>query len=237
MPRPQALLITHGENPPQDFVSQHLRELGYATQWIRPRDGHPLPDFDASDPAAHYALVVVYGGPQLLSAAADYPYLEQETAWVRDWVEAGGRLLGICLGAQLLARAFGGEVRPHAQGQVEVGFYEVEPSGVCSHFMTVPKQVYQWHREGYSLPSGAERLATSAVFPEQAFCLGARALGLQFHPEVTQKMMRRWVRNAAESWDAEPGAQHRNTHLGRYPQYQPSVHRWVSQLLARMLEA
>ena len=65
----------------------------------------------------------------------------------------------------------------------------------------------------------------------------ARALGLQFHPEVTQKMMRRWVRNAAESWDAEPGAQHRNTHLGRYPQYQPSVHRWVSQLLARMLEA
>src|SRR6266550_4274189 len=107
--------------------------------------------------------------------------------------------LGICLGAQLLVRQLGGRVYFHPEGKVEVGYYPIRPTDlgrtVCGYW---PDHVYQWHREGFDLPSGAALVAEGELFPVQAFRHGACAYAIQFHPEVTHAMMCRWTTRGHE---------------------------------------
>ena len=155
-------------------------------------------------PDGRYDLVVVYGGPQ--SANDDAPYLRAERVWIRRWVEGGGLFLGLCLGAQLLARALGARVQPHPEGGHEVGYRRIYPTVAGAGMFPPELVVYQWHKEGFEIPAGAVRLACGDDFANQAFRYGERAYGLQFHPEVD--------RQAVHSW-AEPG-EHLRTDLGAH---------------------
>ena len=112
--RGRALLVKHSSSR-DDRIKRQLVERGVHITWACPVDGDPLPPCDG-----RYDLVVVYGGPQ--SANDDAPYLCAEREWIRRWVSGGGLFLGLCLGAQLLARALGARVRPHPEGGHEVGY-------------------------------------------------------------------------------------------------------------------
>jgi GMP synthase (glutamine-hydrolysing) len=103
----------------------------------------------------------------------------------------------------------GAAVKPDPHGRVEVGYYPIEPTPEGEALIHWPRMVYQWHRDGFELPSGATRLAgADGPFPEQAFLAGSSAFGLQFHPELTFAMTYRWTVKGAERLK-QPGAQTR----------------------------
>ena len=230
----RALLLSHSPATPQDYISTILGTMGFVREWRCLPKGHILPD-----PDPHlYDLAVVYGGPQLLSdLKPGEEFLFDEISWTSRFVEAGGTYLGLCLGGQILAKAFGAEVKSHEKGHREIGFYPIHAtqSGQIKANLPETMMVYHWHRDGFDLPAGSELLATGDIFPHQAFALGDRSLALQFHPEITDGMITQWSERAPADADQAPGAQHRTTHLDNYVQYQQQVRTWVKSQIDTLL--
>jgi GMP synthase (glutamine-hydrolysing) len=125
------------------------------------------------------------------------PLLRAERHLLSRAVEEGIPVFGICLGAQLLARALGGDVR--AAGQPEIGWLEIVPTEEAAddpifRHLEAPTGVYQWHYDVFEPPPGARRLARSELAPNQAFRVdGAEAWGIQFHPEATPDLWELWI--------------------------------------------
>ena len=149
------------------------------------------PQVDAAD------LVIVLGGPIGAYDDALYPCLSDEIALIRRRLAARRPLLGICLGAQLMARALGAEVRPMPHGRKEIGFAPVSlsPSGVDSALAPLAdgQPVLHWHGDQFEIPAGASSLATTALCPNQAFEIGGAALALQFHLEADPARLEQWL--------------------------------------------
>ena len=147
------LIIVHQEHSSPGRVGQVLAKHGYPLDIRRPRFGDPLPEtMDA------HAGAVIFGGPQSANDTDDF--LKAETDWIGVPLREKKPFLGICLGAQMMARHLGARVYPHPQGHAEVGYYPIRPTAagreVCPEW---PDHVYQWHREGFDLPAGGELLA------------------------------------------------------------------------------
>lgn len=221
----RALIIRHMKVMRNDRVSGQLKAAGFSLDYRCPAEGEALPEFDEG-----HALAVVYGGVQ---SANDDGYIREEIAWIRDWVLAGRPYLGLCLGGQLLARALGAPVAGHRAGRHEIGFVEISPAG-DDGFLTAPLRVYQWHKEGFEIPDGAELLATGEVFPNQAFRFGSAAYGLQFHPEVTPEIMHGWMKEAAAMLDA-PGASSPEQQIEDAAAYSTGMGRWLKNFLSGWL--
>jgi len=145
-----------------------------------------LPDIAA------YDGLIFLGAP--MSVNDDLPYLAREMEWIRRAVAQGRPVLGICLGAQLIARAMGATVRPNAAK--EIGWYDLRFTDAAARdplFQGLSLEtVFHWHGETFDLPPGAELLASSDLCRNQAFRLGDRVYGLQFHLEVTPDMIADW---------------------------------------------
>ncbi len=131
-----------------------------------------------------FDLVVVMGGPMSVHDEGLYPWLAEEKRFIRRAVEAGVRVLGVCLGAQLTANALGAAVYPAPHR--EIGWFPVTGREVSGCF-AFPHQfmTFHWHGETFDLPPGAELLASTEACPHQAFEIGGQVLGLQFHLEVS----------------------------------------------------
>lgn len=133
--------------------------------------------------------IVILGGPMSVHDEAAYPWLGAEKAFIRAAVAAGQPVLGICLGAQLLAEALGGQVL--AGAELEIGWFPVQLNAAARNFLPpapVEITVLHWHGETFSLPPGAELLGSSAACDNQGFRLG-RGVGVQFHPEVNAELL------------------------------------------------
>lgn len=139
-------------------------------------------------------LLVVLGGPIGVYEEEAYPFLVDEVAALGHRLRAGRPTLGICLGAQLMAKALGARVYPGEHK--EIGFSELTLStdGMKSplkHLAGSP--VLHWHGDTFDLPEGAKRLASTALYPNQAFSVGTNVLALQFHPESEAARFERWL--------------------------------------------
>ena len=143
------------------------------------------------------AGVVSMGGPQSVYEPATYPWIKQELAFLSQAVAAWRPILGVCLGAQMLAAALGAKVTKNPQK--EIGWYPLmRESGAAGDPMFElfgqTETVFQWHGDTFTLPNGAVRLASSPLCQEQAFRYGDNVYGLQFHVEVTEAIIRAWMR-------------------------------------------
>ena len=162
------------------------------------------------------------------------PYIRAELDWIEMAIASDKPYLGICLGAQMLARVLGAKVAPHPEALREIGYTPIQPTIAAQNSFERPMQVYQWHKEGFELPSDAVLLAAGEVFPHQAFRYGDRAYGLQFHPEITETLIELWISRAGEQLSF-PGAQPREEQLQKHAHFGTTVEDWLQNFLSRWL--
>ncbi len=226
--RRKALIILHQAHSTPGRVGRLLQHAGFELDIRRPSLGDELPaTLDAHDGA------VVFGGP--MSANDSDIWLRREIDWLGVPLGEDKPFLGLCLGAQMLARHLGARVFSHPDWRGEAGYYAIRPTAAADLLCPArfPRHVYQWHFDGFELPRGATVLARGeGDFPIQAFRYGTRAIALQFHPEVTYQMMCRWT---TRGWErlARPGARPPHEHLEGWRQYDHAVARWIEAFVPR----
>ncbi len=145
-----------------------------------------------------YDLLIIMGGPMGIQDEQEYPWLKQEKQFIKDAVGSGKPVIGICLGAQLLAECLGAAVRKNRFK--EIGFFDVSltPIGwnspIFSH-LPATFQAFHWHGDTFEIPGNAYHIASSEACPNQAFAYDDRVVGLQFHVESTRESVEALVRN------------------------------------------
>jgi GMP synthase (glutamine-hydrolysing) len=180
------LAIVHGPNVGAGVFADAVRQRSdRLVEWI--------PSSSAAAPRADAALV--FGGAMHVDQEAEHPWLRAELDVLRRLLDERIPVLGVCLGAQLLAQAVGARVGPASAP--EIGWLPVELTAEArddSLFASVPKRfdAFQWHHYAFEVPQGATELARSAVC-SQAFRLDGNAWGVQFHPEVTREQVQSWL--------------------------------------------
>lgn len=223
-----AILIQHGDERPDNRVAVHLRSRGYHVRVCRPDRGDALPD--AHEPVA---AAVVYGGLYNAYDVELHPFLRDEYAFIGRCIDADVPLLGICLGAQMIAWHLGAHVGPPEHGMHEFGYYEIVPTGQAGDFLAGPLHVTQSHWHGFDLPAGATRLASSASFPNQAFRVGDSIYGLQFHPEMTPEGFRAMQQGSAGRYGL-PGVQPVEEQTRLMHEHDAAQAAWFNGFLARL---
>lgn len=174
-------------------IAPALEERGFKITY------HDAGVSDPGDPSLREAmLLIVLGGP--MSVNDSHPYLKTEIEAIQFRLEAARPTLGICLGAQLIAKALGARVYPAPRPEIGWSTISLSRAGNSSPlrtFQNIP--VFHWHNEIFDLPPGGIGLASTRTCPNQAFAIARRALGLQFHPEVTAPGLEEWsANNSAE---------------------------------------
>jgi len=169
-----------------------LRHAGFRIRYVNfGRDPDAQPTIEG------YQGLIVLGGPMNVGEDDRYPHLRTEQALIRNAIEEGVPVLGICLGAQLIAATLGATIRPAAE--TEIGWYDVCPTEAAQQdpvlgHLGATERLFQWHGDTFELPDGAVHLAAGDAVPNQAFRWGDNVYGFQFHLEVDQPMIERWLK-------------------------------------------
>jgi GMP synthase (glutamine-hydrolysing) len=221
------LIIMHRLESEPGAIGQYLKAKRIPLDIRRPRFGDTLPRAMGG-----YAGAIIFGGP--MSANDPDDYIKQEIDWIGIPLSEGKPILGICLGAQMLAKYLGASVHSHHAGRVEAGYEPIAARDEAQMFGPWPSHVYQWHGEGFTLPHGAVSLAEGAVFQNQAFHFGHWAFGFQFHPEITLAMIHRWIAYKA-AWLSQPGAQSPARHVRAHALHGAIMRAWIAQFLEKWL--
>jgi GMP synthase-like glutamine amidotransferase len=175
------------EGPGLIALEAKSRGLSLDVRRLDRGDSIPNPD--------HLAGLVVMGGPMGVYETGKYPFLSEECRLIAELARRNRPVLGVCLGAQLLASALGANVYPGQQAEVGFGSVELTPEGKQDPLFesiegSVP--VFHWHGDTFDLPNGAVLLASSKEYPHQAFRFGSCAYGLQFHIEADSETWSNW---------------------------------------------
>lgn len=180
------------------------RGAGHGLSGTRLYGGESLPD------PADLDLLLVMGGPMSVGDHRQYPWLADEQVFIAGCLEAGKAVLGICLGAQLLAAVLGARV--YANPHREIGWFpvdRVDAAGQPDWLGSLPDRftAFHWHGDTFDLPRGATRLFRSAACEEQGFAYGERVIGLQFHLETTPQSAAALIRHCAAELTPGPWVQ------------------------------
>lgn len=196
-------------------------EIGYTRLW----ESAALPDPAAID------LLVVMGGPMSVNDEAEFPWLVAEKRFIAEAVALGCPVLGICLGAQLIASAHGARV--FRNSDKEIGWFDIQAADAGSECFRFPETttVLHWHGETFELPPGARLLASSAACRHQAFQLGERTIGLQFHLEMTDTSLRAIIDNCRGELVPARWVEDEATILGHAPTHFATTHALMDRLL------
>ncbi|MBV7435608.1 glutamine amidotransferase [Cardiobacteriaceae bacterium TAE3-ERU3] len=184
-----ALVIRHLHFEDLGIIAGVLHEQGYQVRYVEAG----LCDFCALDPVAD-DLLIILGGPIGAYEEAAYPFLRDELGFIEQRLQANKAMLGVCLGAQLIARLLGAKVK--SMGHKEIGFAPLQlneevQNNPLAGLADVP--VLHWHGDQFAIPDGAAHLAASAACPNQAFSYGENVLALQFHLEADPHKLEQWL--------------------------------------------
>ncbi|MBT1076243.1 type 1 glutamine amidotransferase [Geobacter grbiciae] len=220
------LIVQNDPDVPSGAYAEYLEEMGVPFRLARPFAGEELPL------AAEGAAVIVLGGAMGVHDTATHPYLSVVKEFIGEAVAAEIPFLGICLGGQLLAHVLGAAVTPGANGEKGTLTVTLAPegehdplfAGISSPFVT-----FQWHNDTFAIPAGGTILASSPDCPHQAFRVGERAWGLQFHPEVNRDIIATWAR-----WNDET-ASSADRFVAEFAAVEPGFRAASRRLLANFL--
>ncbi|MDX1556562.1 MAG: type 1 glutamine amidotransferase, partial [Xanthomonadales bacterium] len=187
----RVLVFQHVAAEPLGTLDPMLRQRGHRIRYVNfHRDPDARPSLDK------YQALIVLGGPMMPDQADRHPHLVTEMRCIEEALRQNMPVLGICLGAQLLAHALGAPMKPARAW--EIGWYDLEPTAqaaadpvLCG--LTHPQPVFQWHGYTFDLPDGATHLARTEICKNQAFRYGAHAYGFQFHLELDERLINRWL--------------------------------------------
>ena len=184
------------------LLHESFEDSGYIRVWAED-NGHPFSETqlfsgDKLPNPEEYDLLVVMGGPMNVYEEEKYSWLSEEKRYLKSAIDSGKKVLGICLGAQLVASGLGAEVTKNATS--EIGWFEVEQTDdgkntvLCSR---IPDRFFSlhWHGDTCAIPDGSVHLFRSAACKDQGFLYGNTVLGLQFHPEATRENLQNLVDN------------------------------------------
>ncbi len=216
----RVVLVRHGDDPPDDRVVTYLTQAGFTPDIRRPFRGDGL-----GDVTDDVAGTVIYGGPYNAYDAELHPFLNEEYRWIGAALDADIPVLGLCQGAQMIAYHQGEWAGAPDSGMHEFGYYEITPTGADPRFMPGPLFCTQAHYHTFDLPKGAVHLARSALYENQAFRLGDKVYGFQFHPEQTIEGFRRWQNWPTANY-GKPGAQDRETQTRLMLQHDAAQAAW-----------
>ena len=192
-------------------IEHYLQEENIAYSIVDIGKGDPIPGPD------EFTHIVIMGGPMAVYEIDRYPHLRKEAALIGGAIRSKRPVLGVCLGAQMLAHVLGARVYPGARK--EIGWYDVtltsegmkdDVMGCLAVDSKKTAKVFQWHGDTFDLPAGAVQLASSHLYRNQAFRYSDRVYALQFHIEVTPNIVLNWLKSEKEidlsSIDAESNA-------------------------------
>ena len=214
---------------------QQGRDLGGGGLGCRLDRGCPNLGDALPEDVTRYDAMVGFGGPQ---SAMDchLPGIRAELDWLERHALPGATpLLGICLGAQQMARVLGAKVGPRGDDLVEIGYKPIRPTADGGDFLDCSATFYQWHSETFEIPSGAVHLAENDDFAGQAFRWGQHAWAIEFHPEMTRAMIDRWCTSERGSQKlARRGAQPHEDQVRDFERHSPNTDRWLAQFIDRV---
>jgi GMP synthase (glutamine-hydrolysing) len=184
------LILKHADSEGPGLIEPWLKNGKIPYRVLNLESENSLPAVD------DWSHIILMGGPMNVYEEDRYPFLKKEDLFIKESIQRGKMLLGICLGAQLIAKALGARV---SKAPVkEIGWYDVsltEEGSKHPLFSDFPRtfSVFQWHGDTFEIPHSGKLLVTASPVPHQAFCYGGNAYGLQFHLEVTGEMIREWM--------------------------------------------
>lgn len=211
-------------------IAPWLEEAGCEITNTRFFESARLPDLKK------IALLVVMGGPMSVNDEIEFPWLVSEKQFIREAVHSGTPVLGICLGAQLIASAMGARI--YRNRVKEIGWFPIQgmPSNDASIFSFPPSiKVFHWHGETFDLPSGATRLAKSDGCENQAFQLGRSVIGLQFHLETTPKAAQEMVSHCRDELTLSRYIQTEEEILSAAPETYSTINQLMGGILSFLL--
>lgn len=182
--------------------------------------------------------LIVMGGPMSVNDEAELPWLVAEKQFIRQAIEAGKRVLGVCLGAQLIANVMGARV--YANAVREIGWFPVHgvaAPGNDTFRFPASLEAFHWHGETFDLPAGAVHLARSEACEHQAFQLGRSVIGLQFHLETTPASARELVAHGRDELVPAPFVQSEAQILGTPLQHYAAINDLMGDVLSYLRAA
>ena len=225
-----ALFILHQQTSEAGDIANKLKIRGFNFEISRPSLGDSLPTN-----LNNYSAIVVFGGP--MSANDNEEFMKKEIDWIGLVLQSEVPFLGICLGAQILVKYLGCKVEKNLNEFSEIGFYKIQPTKNGIKMFQSQDVFYQFHTEGFELPSGCELLAKGDIFTNQAFRY-KNCYGLQFHPEVNIYLHLKWlflVLIKKPHILFKNGAQNIFYQLWLRIKYNNSISRWLDDFLDNYL--
>ena len=214
------------------FILDWIGEKGHKLHYTRFYKGDALPDAVSVD------LLIIMGGPMDVFDFHVHPWMEEEIAWVKEFISLEKPVLGICLGAQILAAALGEEVYPGPHK--EIGWHNLRFCPALGDYkickdLPITRKVFHWHGDTFNVPEGATRIAASHAFPNQGFIYNNKVLALQFHLEVTPESVRELVNNCRDELVDGPHIQSEKEILSEQHYFQTNqevLHQFLDYLSA-----
>jgi GMP synthase-like glutamine amidotransferase len=222
-----AVILQHHPIEGPGSLAPWLARHATSSQLVRLYAGEDCPAPDAVD------LLIILGGPMSVNDEEEFPWLVAEQAFIRQVIDRQRPVLGICLGAQLIASALGAAVR--ANPHKEIGWLPIEGLPVHAPLSLPSTTVFHWHGDTFDLPNGAILLARSVACAHQAFLYKEQVLALQFHLETTPEMVKLFIETGSDELVTAPHIQSRDTILNAPIDLYRSGNKLLEDLLNQLI--